>query len=336
MSKSRGYIDFAAVKAATTLEQVLEHYGILAKLKGGGASLRGCCPIHKGTHPTQFSVTLSKNSWNCFSECEHGGNHMDFVVKMENCTLMEAAWLMNDWFNLGHESKPKSRPPSERSQPPPAKAASSATNDVLVKSNPPIIHEAPALKEPEDETGENPVLTFSLDNLDANHPYLTERGLSAETIAHFGIGHCKSGIMAGRIAIPIHNAKGKIVGNAGRWPGSPPDGKEKYRLPGKFRKLLELYNAHRAFAEPAEDTLWIVEGFFDVFHLWQTGNRKVVALMGTHLSTAHEALLKKHLNHDSRIIVSLDDDDAGHKATSSIIARLAAICFVQSRPVPHF
>ncbi len=73
MPKS-SFVDFKAVKAAITMEQVLEHYGLLDKFKRGSDSLSGPCPIHKGSNPTQFRVSISKNIWNCFSECKHGGN----------------------------------------------------------------------------------------------------------------------------------------------------------------------------------------------------------------------------------------------------------------------
>jgi DNA primase len=81
MPKSK-FVDFKAVKAAVTMEQVLEHYGLLDKFKRGTDSLSGPCPIQKGSNPTQFRVSISKNIWNCFSECKHGGNTLDFIARM--------------------------------------------------------------------------------------------------------------------------------------------------------------------------------------------------------------------------------------------------------------
>ncbi|HWY31194.1 MAG TPA: CHC2 zinc finger domain-containing protein [Candidatus Acidoferrum sp.] len=83
MPKSQ-FVDFRAVKAAITMEQVLEHYGLMDKFKRGTDSLNGPCPIHGGSNPTQFRVSVSKNIWNCFSECKHGGNVLDFIGKMED------------------------------------------------------------------------------------------------------------------------------------------------------------------------------------------------------------------------------------------------------------
>ena len=135
--------------------------------------------------------------------------------------------------------------------------------------------------------------------------------------------------MAGRIAIPIHNAAGQIVANAGRWPGAPEEGKEKYRMPGKFKKTLEVFNYHRAAHEPDTSPLVIVEGFFPVMHLWQLGLRRAAALMGWHMSERQESLIAKLVTPDSRIVLMLDNDEAGNSAREKIAPRLAAHCFVR-------
>ena len=160
-------------------------------------------------------------------------------------------------------------------------------------------------------------------------PYLAERGLSAETIQSFGLGFCGKGLLAGHIAIPIHNADGKLVAYAGRWPGSPPDGKEKYKLPPGFKKSLELFNLHRALAEEAGSPWVVVEGFFDCVHLWQHGLRRVVALMGSTMSTAQETLLQQHLRPQDRVILMLDEDDAGRRGRDDLAVRLARFAYVR-------
>jgi DNA primase len=327
------FIDYAAVKAATTIEMVLQHYGLVEKMKPKGPDgLRGCCPVHHGTDDSQFSVTLSKNLWRCFSPsgCVSGGNHLDLVMRLEDCTLHEAAWRMNDWFNLGQEKQTEERTRSNRPASPSKERTTPAKSDR--KSAPaspePTAPDKPTA--PEEETGENIPLAFSLKNLDAAHPYLTERGLMPETIAEFGLGFCPKGIMAGRIAIPIHNMAGELIGNAGRWPGDPPEGKEKYRLPGGFKKTLELFNGHRAALEPDTSPLIIVEGFFPLMHLWQHGFRRVVSLMGWFLSERQEELIGNLVTQETRLVLMLDNDEAGHAARIKIAPRLAEHCFVRS------
>ena len=339
MSKpSLPFIDYAAVKAATNIKIILEHYGLLEKLRPyGEESLRGCCPIHHGTDDSQFSVTPSKNLWRCFSKtgCVSGGNHLDLVARLEDCTPHVAAWKMNEWFNLGQENATKPREPFRKndSRPntkPSNNLSQSQSPSEPAKASPTEKTSAKSIDPPKEESGVNEVLKFTLDNLDASHPYLTERGLTDATIAEFGVGYCAKGILAGRIAIPIHNAEGQIVANAGRWPGEPPEGKEKYRLPGKFKKTLELFNYHRAALEPDSTPLVIVEGFFGVMHLWQLGIRRVVALMGWHMSGRQEEMIAKLVVPESKIILALDNDEVGNEARPQMVSRLSGHCFVRA------
>lgn len=182
---------------------------------------------------------------------------------------------------------------------------------------------------PPENTPPNTPLKFRLDKLDRNHPYLAERGLSLETLVDFGVGYCAKGMMADRIAIPIHNPQGEVVAYAGRFPGTPAEDTPKYKLPQGFRKSLELFNIDRAIKEPADKPLVIVEGFFDCLKLHQHGCRKVVALMGSSLSAAQEDLIKRATDAHSRLIVMLDEDEAGQAGREDIACRLAKFCFVK-------
>lgn len=226
-------------------------------------------------------------------------------------SLLRAANLLVEWFhpNLpAQDDEPVGKPTPAKSKP------------ALVSK--------PAIKDSEADSGENPPLDFELKHLQPEHPYLSERGLTAETIQTFGLGFCAKGLLTGRIAIPIHNPDGQLVAYAGRWPGLPPEGKEKYKLPRGFKKSLEIFNLHRALAQPAEQPLVVVEGFFDCLNLWQHGIKRVLALMGSSLSAAQEALLRQHLTPQSRVLVMLDEDDAGRRGRDDIAARLAPFAFV--------
>jgi DNA primase len=153
--------------------------------------------------------------------------------------------------------------------------------------------------------------------------------LTQETVAEFGLGYCDKGVMSGRIAIPIHNVKGELVGYAGRWPGDPPEERPKYRLPDGFRKSAEVFRLAKAMDGWPEHPLLIVEGFFDVMRLWQLGYRKAIALMGSSMSVTQEKLIVQATNSDSTIIVMLDEDDAGRAGREDIMRRLATKSFVR-------
>ena len=311
------FVDFRAVKAAITMEQVLDHYDLTPQFKRSGDSLSGPCPIHQGENPTQFRISLSKNIWNCFSQCKCGGNVLDFISRMENVSIHGAALNAIEWFHLdqaamsassdeknGHDETKKERPAKSKPEPKRAKLKDEA-------------------KTP------NVPLKFCLDKLDPTYPYLEDRGLTPETIAEFGLGFCAKGIMAERIAIPIHNHEGKIVAYAGRFPGESEEDTPKYKLPPGFRKGLEIFNLHRAIQKPDETPLVIVEGFFDCMRLHQLGYRKVVALMGSAMTAAQEELLREHVTPRCQIIVMLDENEAGQAGRDDIAVRLSKWCFVK-------
>src|ERR1039457_6619445 len=262
------FVDFKAVKAAITMERVLEHYGLLDHFKKSGDSLNGPCPIHKGSNPTQFRVSISKNIWNCFSECKHGGNVLDFIARMENVSIHAAALKAIEWFSLDPVAMTAEKP-QENDQPvqAPERGDTAPPKPAPQKAAPVQEKNAP-----------NQPLKFRLEKLEREHPYLSERGLALETIISFGVGFCGKGMMAGRVAIPIHNEQGNVVAYVGRWPGEPPGDTPKYKLPPGFRKSLELFNIDRAVKEPSDKPLVIVEGFFDCMKLYQHGCRRVVAL----------------------------------------------------------
>ena len=315
MPKS-SFVDFKAVKGAITMEQVLEHYGILDKFKRGSDSLSGPCPIHKGSNPTQFRISISKNIWNCFSECKHGGNVLDFIARMEDVSIHAAALKAIEWFKLDPEAMS-------------ANGGEENPGDTPKSDTPPT----PVPKKPApvvEKGAPNAPLKFRLDKLERSHPYLAERGLTLETIIDFGIGFCAKGMMAERIAIPIQNPEGAVVAYAGRFPGEPAEGTPKYKLPQGFRKSLELFNIDRAIKEPGDKPLIIVEGFFACMKLHQLGYRKVVALMGSTMSAAQEELVHRHTDRNSQVIVMLDEDEAGKAGREDIAVRLAKFCFVKT------
>lgn len=317
MSTSR-FVDFRAVKREVSMVQVLERYGLMSRMTRNGDSITGTCPIHEGKNTTAFRVSVSKNCWNCFSRCGCGGNVLDFVSKKERVSLLKAANLLVEWFALKigapKDDDAPASPRQEQVSPP-----------VREKSKPKPEPTKPAEEDP--ATGDNKPLEFALKNLQQDHPYLTERGLSPETGQTFGLGFCSKGLLKDRIAIPIHNAAGQLVAYAGRWPGKIDH--EKYMFPKGFKKSLELFNLHRAIAEPAQRPLVIVEGFFDCMKLWQYGVRRVVALMGSSLSLGQEELIRRHTNSESHVIVMLDEDEAGQKGREDVARRLARFTFVK-------
>ena len=102
----------------------------------------------------------------------------------------------------------------------------------------------------------NEPLDFELKGLDQSHPYLLDRGFSPETIAYFGLGVAARGSLKGRLAIPLHDKEGRLIGYAGRLIDdsqvsadnprySFPANRERDGVVREFRKSELVYNASR-------------------------------------------------------------------------------------------
>jgi hypothetical protein len=87
---------FEQVKRAVSIEAVLARYGI--ELKGRGGTRKGCCPIHRGSNPTQFVV--SNGLWHCFGDCKRGGSIIELVAAVEKVQPRDAALMIARWFAI--------------------------------------------------------------------------------------------------------------------------------------------------------------------------------------------------------------------------------------------
>jgi 5S rRNA maturation endonuclease (ribonuclease M5) len=166
-------------------------------------------------------------------------------------------------------------------------------------------------------------LGFALRGIDSTHPSLAARGIQRGTAEEFGVGFYRgSGLFSGRLVFPIHNERGELVAYCGR---ALDHSQPRYRFPAGFAKSEILFNLHRA-ASAGQPAVGVVEGFFDCLQLHQAGIRSVVALMGSALYESQQGAL---LDRFQRVILMLDGDAAGRRATAAITARLRPHCAVQ-------
>jgi DNA primase len=97
------FVDFKELKRQVPIRDVLERYKFLERLQDKGqGKLVGPCPLHAGKNPNSFHVNTDKNVYNCFSSCG-GGNILDLVMKVEQCSIREAGLKLADWFDVRSE-----------------------------------------------------------------------------------------------------------------------------------------------------------------------------------------------------------------------------------------
>ncbi len=99
-----------------------------------------------------------------------------------------------------------------------------------------------------------------------------------------------------------------------------------------FQKKLTLFGIENAMRYAAQQNfVLMVEGYFDVLALYESGIKNVVATMGTSV-TAQQLSKASSLSNSGTIILLLDSDDAGHAATDRAIEVIKkANCDVRER-----
>ena len=89
---------FESVKAAVTLRQAAEHYGLTVSRNG-----MTCCPFHKDRHP---SMKLNEDYFFCFG-CGARGDVIDFTARLFGISLKDAAEKLAADFGISP------RPPAQ-------------------------------------------------------------------------------------------------------------------------------------------------------------------------------------------------------------------------------
>lgn len=322
-------INFKELRQELSFEAILTHYEV--SLKGSNGQLSGFCPLPthqgkgEGKRSPSFSANTVKGIWQCFG-CGAKGNLIEFAGRMEGLNpdnpqdFRKIAVLLYDrYFGNG---KPKATPPTPVPVPEQEPEVKQELKTEAEKKLPVIV---------------NARLDFELKNLDYGHPYLKGRGFSDAVIKAFGLGYCDRGLMRGRIAIPLHDETGMLIGYAGRivddsainentprylYPGSRERGGTRY----EFHKSEFLYNGYRV--NGATD-LVVVESFTAVWWLAQADIANAVAVMGASVSEKQARLIAELVPENGRVWLLPDGDKAGLALAENALKLLAPHRFVR-------
>ena len=294
-------------------------------LKKRGSSYWGLCPFHKDKNPS-FCVTPSMGIYKCFS-CGEAGDAIKFIMKTKNLEFKEVIIDLAEKFGLevpqSHKNGASTRELKEQM----SKATEFAAqyyHDLLLRNK--------------------------SDNAQMALDYLSKRGIGTDIIKKFHLGVApktfdtlynelrkdfsndvleKAGLILksekggyidrfrARLIIPIQNENGEFVAFGARAleSGQTPKyiNSSDSLIYNKSKLLYGLYTAKEAIK--SEDSVILMEGYFDVISSQAHGIENCVASCGTSLTSDHVKLLSRYTK-SRRIYLSFDTDSAGQKATA--------------------
>lgn len=288
--------------------------GLYMDLKPAGKNLKALCPFHTEKNPS-FIVWPETGTFRCFS-CNKGGDIFTLVQEMENLSFPEAMNFLIEKFHIPVEKT------GQRKKVP---------TDVYTRIN------EIALKYFKDNLYDTPEGKKALD-------YLRQRGISEDTIRLFSLGYAENkwdglanhlrrqncdmtkvvelGLLIrnpekksiydrfrGRIIFPIFSEFGGLIAFGGR---TIFDDTNKYlNSPDTplYKKSFHLYGFNHAknFIRENKHSI-LVEGYFDMVVLYQSGVKNAVASLGTALTENQIHLLKRF---SETIYIFYDSDNAG-------------------------
>lgn len=309
-------IDDNEIELIRSKANIVNIIGDFIPLTLKGKNYFGVCPFHED-HSPSMSVSTDKQIYKCFS-CGAAGNVFTFIQNYENISFLEAVKFVAD--KIGYNLNISINTKEEK-------------NDVSYE----IMKYAVMFYE-------NYLNTK--DGVNARK-YLNDRGLSNEIIKEFNIGlapYKKDSLgliltkkydskllkdlslinvdganvydsFVDRIMFPIHDLDGNPIAFTGRVYSKYSDAAKYFnsRESKIFKKGLIFYNYHRAISYIKQyKEVIIVEGNMDAIRLYSEGIKNVIALMGTSLTKNQIDIIKKLR---SKVILMLDNDDAGETAT---------------------
>ena len=308
MAYGNNFID--EIKSKVNIVDVIGHE---VPLKQSGSNFKGLCPFHNEKTPS-FMVNEQKQIFNCFG-CGEKGDVIHFVQRFNNLEFMEACEKLAEEYNIeipqhGTRKKVDMSHYYEIN----AIAARFFFNNLTKQSNPGYTYIRK--RGISDETIRHFGLGYSLDSWNALHRHLQSKGIKDEDMLKLGlITQGKKGIydkFRGRLMFPIFNPQGKVIGFGGRALG---DEMPKYLNSSEsdvFLKKNNLYALNFTKKNISDDNqALIVEGYMDVISLYQSGIQNVVASLGTALTDNQCQLITRYTKN---VVLSYDSDAAGIKA----------------------
>lgn len=310
------------LKYRSDIEQVVGSY---VNLRRRGRTLSGLCPFHSEKSPS-FTVYPDTQSFFCFG-CGAAGDVINFIRRIENLDYMEAVRLLAQRAGM--------QVPEE------------AGDDRSSRQRKRIL-----------ELNRDAARYFHRSLMsEAGRPgraYLIGRGLTRDTIVHFGIGYAAEGwdglanamrqqgytkeellaahlvserarggiydTFRNRAIFPIIDLRGNVIAFGGRNLGEKGPKYLNSSDTPVFKKSRNLFALNFAKGSPRKGLI-LCEGYMDVVSLHQAGFTNAVATLGTALTEEQCRLIAQYTG---EVLLSYDSDGPGQAATRRATGLLEA------------
>ena len=306
------------IKNSLDIVDVISKYVVLKK---AGHNYSGLCPFHNEKTPS-FVVTPSRQIFKCFG-CGEGGDVLAFLMKINNQNFKEvieeqAAAL---GIELPKSSKDSSKYKEEKER------LLGAMDEAMKFYHNNLLKNERALEYLEKRgVGEVAIGKFFLglapnSNFELKE-YLREKKYTNDEMYKAGLLYEKNGDFLdrfkNRIIIPIMDVNSNTIAFGAR---AIMDGQNPKYLNSPdssiYNKSSVLFGLNRAKDYiKQEDSVVIMEGYFDVISAHCAGVQNAVASCGTALTPQHIKLIARY-SPSRKIYLAFDSDSAGQKATKA-------------------
>lgn len=322
------------LKSRNDMESVLSQY---INLKRRGSNLVGLCPFHNEKTPS-FTVYPENGSYYCFG-CGQGGDVITFTMKMENLDYIDAVRKLADRAGMKlPENGMNDREQKEREDILAAnREAARFFNSYMMSEKGKAGLQYFLGRGLNIKTVTRFGLGYAPNEWHALCDYMTGKGFTryilkkADLVAESSTKTGKDGLpvmydkFRGRAMFPIINIHGKVIGFSGRILPELDD-----KRSGKYVNTADtpVYKkSHNIFAmnfakNHCSENIILVEGNMDVAALHQAGFPNTVAALGTSFTDEQARLLSRYTK---EVIVTLDADSAGEKATDRALRILNSV-----------
>ncbi len=301
------------VKELLSITDVVSTY---IRLEKSGNQFRARCPFHNEKTPS-FYVSPERRSYHCFGCSEHG-DIFSFVEKIENIPFFDALKILADRAGVSLQDDKRNKEDSRL-------VALLKEATIHFENN--FNNSAEAKKYISDrgiteETIKTFHIGFAKNEWRDLFIYLASKGYSPEEMEQAGVTiKTDKGFydrFRGRVMFPIRNVSGATVGFSGRiLPAFVDPTKEA----GKYVNTPETPLYHKSKILFGYDTakkgmhekkeVVVVEGQMDLCMSYQAGVYNTVAVSGTAFTDEHINLVKRFCD---KVILSFDTDNAGQNA----------------------